>query len=306
MDLNLLTALEALLAEGSVTGAADRLRTSVPGMSRTLARLRRATGDELLVRAGRGMVLTPRAEGMRPEVAELLQHARGHLSPVAALDPAELERAFTLRWHDAVITAHAAALTARVRAQAPAVRLRFLAEPAGELDDVRHGSIDLHAGGAVPDLPDVVGGPLGTDELVVALRHEHPLTRGRLTLAGYAAAEHVAVSRRGRLQEPVDGVLAFTGAAGRRVVVAVPTTTAALHLVAGSDLLAVVPQRTTAELVRTLGLVIVEPPVRLPPVALHQFWHRRHDGDHAHRWLRAVVREVVAAPTAGAGGPGRR
>ena len=74
-DLNLLTALDALLAEGSVVGAARRLRLSSSAMSRTLARLREATSDPLLVRAGRGLVRTPRATELRERVRDLVQDA---------------------------------------------------------------------------------------------------------------------------------------------------------------------------------------------------------------------------------------
>ncbi|MCE0538532.1 LysR family transcriptional regulator [Kineosporia rhizophila] len=292
MDLNLLTALDALLSEASVTGAAQRLQVSVPGMSRTLARLRRTTGDELLVRAGREMVLTPRALAMRSQVTELLRQSRAVLSPEAELELAGLARTFTLRWHDAVITAYAADLTARVHAQAPGVRLRFLAEPATDTGDVRQGEIDLHAGGSVPALADLESELLGRDELVVVMRDGNPLTQGDLTLERFAAAEHATVSRRGRLRDPVDDALEEAGLT-RTVLVAGPTSTSVLHLVSRSNLLAVVPRHLTGPVTDMLGLATRPLPLPLPPVSLFQFWHRRHEQDPAHRWLRETVRAVV-------------
>src|SRR5476649_205951 len=98
VDLNLLVALDALLAEGSVTGAARRLGLSTSAMSRTLARLRSAMGDPLLVRAGRGLVPTPRATELRDRVHQLSRDVRTVLSPHAShLDVASLGRTFTIR-----------------------------------------------------------------------------------------------------------------------------------------------------------------------------------------------------------------
>ena len=78
VDLNLLIALDALLEENSVAAAADRLHLSPPAMSRTLSRIRRATGDDILVRAGRTMAPTPRALELRDETRDLVRRgARG-------------------------------------------------------------------------------------------------------------------------------------------------------------------------------------------------------------------------------------
>src|ERR1700712_6146426 len=100
MDMNLLAALDALLAEGSVTGAARRLRLSPSAMSRSLARLRSTTGDPLLVRAGRGLVPTPRALELRERVGQLVQDGQAVLRPAEKLDLKRLVRTFTLRTRD--------------------------------------------------------------------------------------------------------------------------------------------------------------------------------------------------------------
>src|SRR5271154_1834152 len=111
VDLNLLVALDALLAEGSVTGAARRLGLSSSAMSRTLARLRSATGDPLLVRAGRRLVPTPRAGELRDRVHELSRDVRAVLTPQAGhLDLASLERTFTIRASEGFVDLFAAAL----------------------------------------------------------------------------------------------------------------------------------------------------------------------------------------------------
>ena len=82
-DFNLLITLDVLLAEGSVARAAKRLRLSPSAMSRALARLRETTGDPLLVRAGRGLVPTPRALALREQVSQLVQEVEAVLRGAA-------------------------------------------------------------------------------------------------------------------------------------------------------------------------------------------------------------------------------
>ena len=145
-DLNLLITLDVLLAEGSVAGAARRLRLSPSAMSRALARLRETTGDPLLVRAGRGLVPTPRAIELRDPVSRLVQDARAVLRPVEALDPARLARSFVLRTSEGFVENFGAALIARVGAEAPGVRLRFLPKPDKDSAPLREGLVDLETG----------------------------------------------------------------------------------------------------------------------------------------------------------------
>jgi DNA-binding transcriptional LysR family regulator len=147
MDMNLLAALDALLAEGSVTGAARRLGLSSSAMSRTLARLRSATGDPLLVRAGRGLVPTPRGAELRDQVHELTPDVRTVLSPrTNLLDVASLERNFTLRANEGFIERFSAPLVAAVTEAAPRVRLRFAPKPVKDALPLREGRIDLEIG----------------------------------------------------------------------------------------------------------------------------------------------------------------
>src|SRR5689334_10129066 len=127
-DLNLLVSLDVLLAEGSVARAAKRLRLSPSAMSRALARLRATTGDPLLVRAGRGLVPTPRALALRADVGPLVEGARAALRPAAALELKTLARTFTLRASEGFAETFGPALVASM-AQAPAVRLRFVQKP---------------------------------------------------------------------------------------------------------------------------------------------------------------------------------
>ncbi|MFC8981091.1 LysR substrate-binding domain-containing protein [Streptomyces sp. NPDC057411] len=294
LDLNLLTALDALLEEGSVTGAAARLHVTAPAMSRSLGRIRKATGDQILVRTGRSMVPTTRALAMRAQVHALVQQAHQLLSAQQELDLATLERVFTVRWHDALSAACGSALIAAVHRQAPGVQLRLSAEPGTDTPELRRGEVDLESSSSAPTLPDIRHRLLGRDRLVVAVRPGHPLTEGSLSLERYAAAEHLTVSRRGSLRDPIDAVLATHGKE-RRVVAAGPTAAFALQLAVGTDLVVTLPDAVTRTAREQLGLVTLAPPLPLPDVPLYLLWHQRYDDDRAHTWLRETAAETVQA-----------
>ena len=290
LDLNLLTALDALLEEGSVAGAAARLYLSEPAMSRTLSRIRRATGDQILVRTGRTMTPTPRALAMRGEVHTLVQQVHHLLAPDQELSLHALERTFTLRCHDALTMTLGPLLLAAIQAQAPGVTLRLLPEAATDTNDLRHGQIDLEIGSAVPSVPEIHFETIGYAQFIVALRPEHPLLEGDLTVERYAQAQHIIVSRRGRLQDPIDEALAAQGLQ-RRVIATAPTSAAALHFVRHSDLIVAIPKHLCGPGTSAPDLCTLPLPLNVPPVAINQAWHNRYDNDKAHAWLRNLVHE---------------
>ncbi|MEU9351502.1 LysR family transcriptional regulator [Streptomyces griseoloalbus] len=295
LDLNLLTALDALLEEGSVAGAAARLHVTAPAMSRSLGRIRKATGDQILVRTGRTMVPTPRALAMRAEVHALVLQAHQLLSAREELDLAALERVFTVRWHDALTAACGTALIAAVHRRAPGIQLRLPAEPGTDTPELRRGEVDLASSSSRPTLPDIRHRLVGRDELVVAVRPGHPLTEdGPPSLERYAAAEHLTVSRRGRLRDPIDDALTTRGLE-RRVVAAVPTIALALQLAHDTDLALAVPDAVTRAARDHLGLITLPLPLHMPAVPLYLSWHQRHDDDRAHTWLRDLATETVQA-----------
>ncbi|MEV7523873.1 LysR family transcriptional regulator [Streptomyces sp. NPDC091371] len=294
LDLNLLTALDALLEEGSVAGAATRLHVTPPAMSRSLGRIRKATGDQILVRTGRSMVPTTRALAIRDQVHALVQQAHQLLSTQQELDLATLERVFTVRWHDALTAACGTALITAVRRQAPGVQLRLPAEPGTDDAELRRGEVDLESSSSRPTLPDIRHRLVGRDRLVVAVRPGHPLTEGPLSVERYAAAEHLTVSRRGRLRDHIDDALTTRGLE-RRVVAAGPTAAFALQLALGTDLVVTLPDAVTLTARDQLGLVTLPLPLQLPDVPLYLLWHQRYDDDRAHTWLRETAAETVQA-----------
>ena len=297
-DLNLLATLAVLLAEGNVARAAERLRLSPSAMSRQLARLRQVTGDPLLVRAGRGLVPTPRALELRDRAGALVEEVEAVLRPASKLDLARLERTFTLRTRDGFVENFGPALLARVAAQAPGVRLRFVPKPDKDNAPLRDGSVDLETGVVGQRTgPEMRAQALLRDRLVGVVRAGHPLARGRVTPARYAKGEHIVVSRRGEDRTAIDDALEALGL-GRRVVTIVDAFASALALARETDLVASVPEHHTGRL--RAGMRTFELPLALPAFTVSLLWHPRMHADAAHRWLRECVREVCAPAGAGA------
>ena len=292
-DLNLLTTLDVLLAEGSVARAARRMRLSPSAMSRALARLRETTGDPLLVRAGRGLVPTPRALELRARVSQLVQDGEAVLRPAEKLDLERLIRTFTLRTSEGFVETFGPDLIARVGNEAPGVRLCFVQKPDKDSAPLRDGAVDLETG-VVGDTtgPEVRAQALFRDRFVGVVRKGHVLSRGRITPARYAGGRHIGVSRRGLDRGPIDDALQKLGLE-REIVAIVGGFASALALARTSDLIASVPERHTEGL--RAGMHSFPLPVPMPEITVSLLWHPRMDADPAHRWLRGCVREVCAA-----------
>jgi DNA-binding transcriptional LysR family regulator len=291
LDLNLLTVLDALLEECSVGGAADRLHLSTPAVSRSLGRIRALTGDPILVRTGRTMTPTPRALTMSAEVHEVLGRATAILASEGELDLASLERTFTIQAHDTVLAAIGPGVVRSVRLRARGSTVRFLAETALDGTELRSGTVDIVIGSTASSLAETVGETIGGGEVVGVVSPRSKLATGSVTAEQYAAAEHITVSRRGRLRDPVDDLLEARGL-HRHVVASVPTAAAALELVRTSDLVSAVPGDACRTIIDALGLVTFSLPVELRPVAVVMSWHERYRTDRAHEWLRETVRQA--------------
>jgi DNA-binding transcriptional LysR family regulator len=298
-DLNLLIALDALLADGSVAGAARRLGLSASAMSRTLTRLREATGDPLLVRAGRQMVLTPHAEALRQRTQNAVHEARAVLGPATTeLDFSTLQRTFTIRSNDGFVEAFGASLIAAATAVAPRVCLRFAPKLEKTAAYLRDGSADLEIGVLSEMGPEVRVQALFRDRFIGVVRQGHPLAmEPEVTAQRYAAFGHVVASRHGRTSGPVDEALAALGLV-RTIVAVVPSFPAALAVARASDLIALVPasvldnQSAQQELPASAGTHPFELPVTTGEITVSQMWHPRLEVDPVHRWLRQLTLRV--------------
>lgn len=291
-DLNLLLTLDVLLTEGNVARAAKRLHLSPSAMSRALARLRETTGDPLLVRAGRGLVPTPRALELRERVGQLVQETQAVLRPAENLDLKRLVRRFTLRTSEGFIESFGPGLIARINEQAPGVRLRFVAKTSKDSTPLRDGSVDLETGVAgTSTSPEIRTRALFRDRFVGVVRAGHPLSQGEITPENYAAGRHVLVSRREQDRGPIDDALQTLGLE-RDIATIVGGFATALTLARATDLIASVPERHTGSL--RADMFSFDLPVSIPVFTVSMLWHPRMDADPAHRWLRDCVREVCA------------
>jgi len=291
-DFNLLVTLDVLLAEGNVTRAARRLRLSASAMSRALARLRETTSDPLLVRAGRGLVPTPRAIELRERVHLLVQDGNTILRPADIVDIKGLVRTFTLRNSEGFVETFGPKLITRVCKEAPGVRLHFLQKADKASERLRNGDVDLETGvvGKTTS-PELRVQSLFRDRFVGVVRKGHPLSRGRITHSRYVKGGHILVSRRGLDRNPVDGALEPLGLE-RTIVTIVGGFSAALAFARASDFIATVPERHTGNL--RAGMHSFSLPVSVPPFTVSLIWHPRLDADPAHRWLRGCIQDVCA------------
>lgn len=295
VDLNLLTSLDMLLTERSVTRAARRLGLSSSAMSRTLSRLRTVIGDPLLVQAGRTLVPTPYAEQLSERVHELARSTRALLQPATSLlDLATLARTFTIRANDGFVDLAGPWLIAAIARTAPHVRIHFVPKPDKDAQPLREDMIDLEVGVVGTKAPELKTRLLFQDRFVGICRTGHPLLNPPgVTAERYVSYPHVVVSRKRQCYGPVDAALDPLGL-HRTIVMVVPSYTNAMRIVRDSDLIGLVPlsclgNPPTSDDDASTGLQSFELPTPTPPIKVSAIWHPRHHADPAHRWLRDTI-----------------
>ncbi|MGC0955330.1 LysR family transcriptional regulator [Pantoea agglomerans] len=296
IDMNLLKALDALLAERSVTGAANRLGLSVSAMSRSLTRLRNITDDPLLVQAGRQLVPTPYAQELTERVHEITRSAYALLQPAQkALDLTTLERTFTLRANEGFIHLTASSLAAELQKKAPGVRLSFVGKYDKDAQSLRDGTVDLEIGVIGTSAPELMTRTLFSDHFVGICRSSHPLLQAPgVTAERYASYPHVVVSRKNKLYGPVDTVLAKQGLK-RRIMMVVPAFANAINIASHSDLIGLVPLSALGWIPggpERAGLAHFELPIMTPVIKISAIWHPRLHTNPEHRWLRETIISV--------------
>ena len=292
-DFNLLVALDVLLAEASVAAAARRLNLSTSAMSRTLSRLREVTGDPILVRAGRHMVLTPWAEASRDRARNAVHEARAVLQPsTETLNVQNLARLFTIRANDGFVVAFGPSLIAAIAAAAPEACIRFAPKPEKTSRYLREGLVDLEIGVQSNMGPEIRLQRLFHDRFVGAVRKGHPLAAlSTISINDYVSWGHVVASPDGSLHGFVDDVLAEQGMK-RKVASVVPGFPTALSVALASDLIAMVPALYLRNQTMPESLHVFELPFKARIITVSQMWHPRMEQDPGHRWLREKVREV--------------
>lgn len=308
LDLNLLRVFDAVMAEGSLTRAAQALSLTQPAASHALKRLHDAVGEPLFVRGARGLTPTARAQTLWPVVRQSMAGLQQALAP-GEFDPQRQHAAFRIALADATAATLLPALIGAIERQRAVVDLRAIPlasrDPRGLLRD---GDADL-AVGHFPEATAAVTAdgapsgllnrPLQQSRYVCLLRRGHPLADA-LTLDAYCEARHLRVSLSGRPHGMVDEGLAAFGRR-RRVVLTVNQYLTAGRVVAESDLVTVMPEAFVAA-TGVADRLVTRPlpaPLTLPPAGVQMLWPVREDGDPAHRWLRALVEGAFPAPAAG-------
>ena len=290
-DLNLLVALNVLLEEGSVVGAARRMNLSAPAMSRTLTRIREVLNDPILVRSGRGLVPTPRALELREQVRGVVELAHGVFTQSQDSDLRQLERTFSIRANDVFFGVYGGALREKMAQEMPKAALRVVPEGFTDDEALSEGRIDLAICATNTFSADIKVQKLFTCPFVGLAREGHPIFDRAITAQHFVEYDHISVSRRGRARGPIDTVLAEQGLV-RHVSFTTPTFYSAIFALAGANLILPLMPQILLKTLEPLGLKLraFELPIALQPVEISQAWHPRLDNDHAHRWLRRTLK----------------
>jgi DNA-binding transcriptional LysR family regulator len=292
VDLNLLPPLAALLEERQVTRAAERLGLSQPAMSRALARLRELLDDQLLVRAGSGYVLTPRAERIQRQLTGLMPQLET-LFAAEVFDPATAEEHYRLAATDYALLLFLHQVARDVNKLSPNSALRIESPRDAVFDDVLHGRLDLSFYVAVP--PAAFSQELLFDDICVCvLSADHPLAkRKRLRLDEYLRCPHLVIDIIDGEQPLIAGRLRELGVA-RRAGLTWPLNSGALSALQGTNLVATLNKRLVDRYADNPALAVVSAPVELEPFQYFMFWHPRLDHDLAQQWLRGTIHSAAA------------
>jgi DNA-binding transcriptional LysR family regulator len=290
LDLNLLIALDALLREASVSRAAMRLHLSQPATSHALQRLRDLIGDPLLVRNGARMELTPRAQALRPPLAQALDHVRALFVP-DEFDAISSERHFRLMMPDLAVELLMPPLMEKITQIAPHVTIDVVPWRGPAIFTAEFArTIDL-----VISIGDAFKGfhrqRLYVDSDALAVRRGHPVGMQLKKREAFLAARHVAVVIRGQNEDLIDSWLRTKGIE-RRIALVVPGYIEALHVTARTDLVAFVPRRLITALAKQLSLATVTPPLDPGIDEQYMFYPTRAQMDPGSIWLRQLMLET--------------
>jgi DNA-binding transcriptional LysR family regulator len=292
LDLNLLVALEALVDEAHVTRAAERVGISQPAMSDALQRLRQHFGDELLVRVGRQYQLTALAIELREPLHELIQLAEGIVQRRERFEPATDSRIFNVVASEYSASVLIQPLLTRIARDAPGVSLRLQRTTRGEPEkvtsDINLGLWPSHAAAEL-GLPSEI---LFHDRWVGAVWEGNSEVGAQMTLADYMRLPH-AVCQLGNGAYGIADRLIFDLNQSRKVQVTADSFVLLPLLLEGTPQVALIQERLGRKLARSANLRLVEPLFETPPLAEAMYWHSRNTSDPAHRWLRALLREVA-------------
>lgn len=295
IDLNLLPVLEQLLLTQSVTETARILAMSTPTVSRALAHLREAFNDQLLVRSGRYLVKTPRAEEMQSELRSLLSLAESLATRQQPENMAACQRVFRVRCDGTLAGVISRVLLPRIRAEAPHAGFHFIGEsPSG---DFRADNIDIEISGRRDFPPETVVKQITEVPLVGLVAHTHPLvttTVDELSLFNYP---HILASIQTEFDQEVNAALRQHNLS-RSHQFMVPSFFSAAMIARETDAVATMPGMIANSLKQILDMASIKLPVSFPPVEVLTAWHVKYRDDYQHQWFRghiiACIQQIAA------------
>ncbi|MBL4687993.1 MAG: LysR family transcriptional regulator [Nannocystaceae bacterium] len=294
LDLNLLTALDVLLAERSVTVAADRLGVTQSAMSHKLRRLRAQLNDPLFVAGRDGFVPMQRAEAMAVPLREALHNLHNAVCGQPSFDPATAKRRFVLAAPDYFEFVLLPTMLSVLRDEAPGIELSVAPRRGDVSERMQRGEVDVVFGPVIAEHAGIRRTKLATEGFLVMARKGHPLFKKKLTLERYLAASHILISPGGQPGGQVDAALAKTGRR-RHVAVQVASFSAAPLLAAQSELLLTGPTGLAIAARRYVELEVADVPVKLEKLPSFMGWHARFDADPGHQWLRLLAKRFSRA-----------
>lgn len=295
LDLNLLKALHGLLETASVTRAAERVNLSQPAMSRALERLRHTLQDPLLVRSGRGMMLTPRAESLIAPVQTAVAQLGSVFAP-QIFDPSKANDLFRIMAPDYLAQKIMPSVLSRVFNAAPNIQIEIENLSGSAIRDLNAGKISLGFGVVDdgPALENVAAQGLMTDKQVCLMRRGHPLAADDLKLTGFAQARHALLSITGKGGGRIDDVLKTHGLS-RSIALRVAHFLTVSSVIETTDLIITVPGLLANQILNDkLVKKALPPELQIPSFTVSQIWHQRFSADPAHQWLRRVIKSVCA------------
>lgn len=292
LDLNLLVTLEALLEEQNVTRAAARLNLSQPAVSAQLNRLRDVFDDQLLIPAQRGMTATAKAIELLDPLHQALDQVRAAVDTHRPFDPATAILTVAIACTDYLQAAVIMPFVTELRTMAPGIRVALRNLDISHLEaQMARGDVDLALMTPQVAPPHVYTSHLFDERYVLIGRRDHPRLRPGLTVAEFAALEHVIVSLRGGdFVTPVDNTLAALGHS-RNVVLSATSFLFVPAMVAQSDFVALVPERLIRD--HAGALQAVDCPFPVEGFAVGMVWHERTHSHSGHRWLRTAITSAV-------------
>ncbi|MGB3726584.1 MAG: LysR family transcriptional regulator [Glaciecola sp.] len=291
-ELNLLIIFDAIMTEGSISRAADRLSMTQPAVSNAVSRMRVAWKDDLFVKDGRNIKPTLKAINMWEQIKQPINELSSVIKP-NDFEPATSNRTFRIAAADIVVQMMMVGLRKEIEAHAPGINVHMtpytIVNTSQVLDNA---SVDLVIGAGDSQVGNIRSEHLFHPHYICAMRPDHPLAKNKMSLTEFASAQHLLVSLSGDVVGVTDEVLAQQGLS-RRIAMSVNQFSMVSALLASSDLICVVPLAGI-----TQGLISGEitgtlPPIELSPPGANLFWHTRQDKDVGLMWLRNTVKRII-------------